>query len=316
MYDKVISHALMLLLAFATCSYAGDEFANPPAMGFRADAGPKGADRIAVILTPRRQAVLSAALSGQVVAINRELGQPFDGGEPLVQLDDATYRVNKGVAETMYESARGNLARIQKLADNKTRQRHAEAVLAAADVNLTATQRLYNDNHASHVDLENARRDRTVAQTNRELADSTAAKELINAKRELATAIGKLEIASEQLDACSLGAPWAGRVARVLVNEHEFVERGTPTIELIDDRVLLAKFLLPSSVFRSLHVGQELSLSVNETSETVKVRVSHIAAALDAASVTFEVHAEVDNADGNLRAGMNGWLSLAEVKGR
>ncbi|MGB2985626.1 MAG: HlyD family efflux transporter periplasmic adaptor subunit [Phycisphaerae bacterium] len=306
----------LLLLASLTGSAAGEDPAGqPPASGY-AGVEPGVGDRIAAILVPRRQAVLSAEVPGRVVTINKELGQWFDAGEALVQLDDSTYRANKRIGEARLESARSDLARVQKLTDKKTRQRHAEAVLAAAEANLAATRRLYNDNHASHIDLENAKRDLTVAQTNRELVDSTSAKEVANARRELAVATGKLEITAEQLKACTLVGPWAGRVARVLVNEHELVERGTPVIEVIDDRILLVKFLLPSSVFRAVGVGQELNLAVAETSDTVVIKVSHIAAALDPASVTFEVHAEVDNADGNLRAGMNGWLSLTEIKGR
>lgn len=311
-----ILFVFLVLLSSSTGSTVGaDNTGQRLAVG-KTEVEPDAADAIAAILTPQRQALLSAEVQGRVVAINKELGQRFDAGEVLVQLDDSTCRANTRIGEAILASAISDLARIQKLADNKTRQRHAEAVIAAAGANLVATQRLYNDNHASQIDLENAKRDLTVAKTSRELVDSTSAKELISAKRELVVAKGRLDIAVEQLEACTLSGPWTGRVARVLVKEHELVGRGAPVIEVIDDRVLLVKFLLPSSVFRSVHIGQELNLLVVEASETVVVKVSHIAAALDPASVTFEVHAEADNAAGNLRAGMNGWLSLAKIKGQ
>ena len=127
---------------------------------------------------------------------------------------------------------------------------------------------------------------------------------------------GQWNIAIHEHDACTIRAPYAGHIARVLVKEHEFVERGTPLVEVVDDSVLLAKFLLPSALFQSVRKGLELNLAITETSDNVVVKVSHIAAAFDAASVTFEVYAEVDNADGNLWAGMNGSLSLAEIRGR
>jgi len=279
-------------------------------------SGLAGDDRVAAVLAPRRRAVLSAEVSGRVTAISKELGEPFAPDELLMQLDDLPYRVGTRIAQAALESARSDLDRIQKLATRKTRERRAEAVLAAAQANLVATQRLFENNRASKVDLENARRDATVAQSQRELVDSTATKELTDAKRELVAATGESELAADQLEACRITGPWAGRVIRVLVNEHELVERGTPVVEVIDDRLLLAKFLLPSSVFRSVRVGQELRLAVNETSSMVRMKVSHIAAALDPASVTFEVHAEISNADGTLRAGMNGTVSLSEIAGR
>ncbi len=273
-------------------------------------------DHIAAILTPRRQAVLSAEVSGQIVAINKELGERFEPGDVLVKLDDLTYRVNKETAEAKAKAAESDLAQVQKLAADQTRQRHSKAVLEAAEANLLATQNLYNDGHASQLDLENAKRDATIAKTECELADSVSAKELIKAKRELVITRGQRDIAGDELDACTIRAPFGGRVARLLVHEHEFVERGTPLMETVDDHVLLAKFLLPSALFRSVHKGQKLNLFVTEVSETVVAKVSHISAVLDPASVTFEVYAEVDNVERNLWAGMNGWLSLSEIKGQ
>ena len=294
----------------------------PPAMGAEpADSiMPDGIaltedGRIAVILAPRRQAVLSAEVTGRITALNLELGEKFAAGEPLLQLDESSYRVNHQIAAAIFESATSDRDRVRKLARDETRQRHADAVLAAAQANLAATQRLYDDDHASRIDLENARRDLAVAQTNRELVDSILAEESIRAERECAVAAGRLEIAAEQLRSCTISAPWDGRVKRVLAHAQELVQPGMPVIEVIDDRILLAKFFLPSSVFGSLSIGQELSLLVAETSKTVSMRVSHIAAALDPASVTFEVHAEVDNTNGLLRAGMNGTFFLSQFRG-
>ena len=273
-------------------------------------------DHVAAILTPRWQAVLSAEVSGQIVAINKELGERFERGDVLVKLDDLTYRVNKETAQAKVQAAESDLAQVQKLAADRTRQRHTKAVLEAAAANFVAVQNLYNDGHASQVDLENAKRDATIAKTECELADSVSAKELIKAKRELVIARGQRDIADDGLDACAIRAPFGGRVARLFVHEHEFVERGTPLMETVDDHVLLTKFLLPSALFRSVHKGQELKLFVVEASETVVATVSHISAVLDPASVTFEVYAEVDNTERNLWAGMNGSLSLSEIKGQ
>lgn len=272
--------------------------------------------RITALLTPRTQAVLSAEVTGRVVKLERELGEAFAGGDVLVRLDELSYRANRQIAEANLTAARRELERVQKLAADRTRQRHTQAVLAAARANLAATERLHQDGHASQVDLENARRDVVTAEVECELAESTTARDVTQAERELVLAEGKLQIARSELEGCALAAPYAGRVARVLVHEHELVERGRPLIEIVDDTVLRAKFLLPSRLFRAVPVGKVLTLNVVETGETVSMQVSHVAAVLDAASATFEVYAEVDNRDGRLRAGMNGWLALPEGEGR
>ncbi len=276
---------------------------------------PSDSQLATAILAPRRQAVLSAGVASRIVTIHKELGQSISKGDPLVQFDDVAYRVGKQLAEAELASAEIELAGVEKITTAKTRQRHADAVLAAAQANLAAVQRLYEDGHASQVDLETARRDVATAQAEGELVEATAAKELSKARRDAAVARGKLELSTDELNACTLQAPFNGRVARVLANAHEQVERGKPVIEVVDDGVLTARFLLPSALFRAVRLGQELHLTITETGETVPMQITHIAAVLDPASVTFEVHASVANAAGNLRAGMNGTLRLAEVRG-
>ena len=87
---------------------------------------------------------------------------------------------------------------------------------------------------------------------------AVSAKELIEAEREAALAGGQRDLAAHEWQACTIRAPYAGRVARVLINEHEFVQRGTPLIEIADDTVLLARFLLPSALYRAVGVGRKL----------------------------------------------------------
>jgi multidrug resistance efflux pump len=269
---------------------------------------------VAAILTPRHQAVLSAEVPGRVVAVNREFGERFAAGDVLIQLDELTYRVSQQKAKAELAAAEQDLVQVRKLAEEQSRERRAAAVLAAARANLAATQRLFDSQQTSQLDLENARRDVTAAEADCELVAATSAKELTRAERELAVAQGNCELARGELEACTIRAPYAGRVARVIVQPYELVQRGTPVMEVVDDGVLLAKFLLPSALFQSVQIGQEVSLTVSETGQTAVARVSHIAAVLDPASVTFEVHAELGNPDGDLRAGMNATLSLSQFR--
>ncbi|PND66297.1 HlyD family efflux transporter periplasmic adaptor subunit, partial [Escherichia coli] len=45
---------------------------------------------------------------------------------------------------------------------------------------------------------------------------------------------------------CSVGAPFAGRVAEQKVREQQFVQAGQPLLDIIDDSVLELEFLVPS----------------------------------------------------------------------
>lgn len=302
---------VVLAVSLAAALGPPEDTAPPAAADARA-----AAERAAVVFAARHRAVLSAEVPGRIAALRKELGEAFEAGDVLLQLDDQAYRVNRQLADAEHEAAACELTEARRLADAGTRRRHADAVRAAAEANLAATEKLFRDGHASQVDLENARRDAVAAQTECELVAANVARELARATRDATVARGKRDLAAQELASCALRAPYAGRVARVLVHEHEFVSRGTPLLEVADDRVLLAKFLLPSELFKALQIGQPLPITVSETGDTVTVHVSHVAAVLDPASVTFEVYAELDNAGGQLRAGMNGWLPLAEIRAR
>lgn len=266
--------------------------------------------RIAVVFAPHREAVLSAEVSARVQSIKLELGEAFNADDLLVALDDTVYRANLTIAEARRDAARDQQAAVGALTEARTRERHARAMREAARKKLDVTQKLFDDGHASQIELVDAQRELAAAEADCEVVRATVIQEQSDATRNLATATARHDLAVRELDACHLTAPYAGRVARILVHEHELVDRGTPLIEIVDDRTLRARFLVPSRWFGEVRLGQDVAIRVTETDDRVTGHVSHIAATLDPASATFEVYAEVDNADARLRAGMNGWLML------
>ncbi len=273
-------------------------------------------DVVSVVFAPRHEAVLSAEVAGRVLDVPRELGQAFAAGDVLLRIDDTRYAAQVTTAQARLAAAQRELARVQRLADEKTRERHADAVAEAAEKVLEVTRKLYEEGHASNIELIQAQRDVATARIDRELVASKTVKELTAAQRDRAVAADELAVAQHDLAACTLEAPYAGRVARVLIHGHERAEPGMPVLEIVDDRVLLAKFLVPSRLFDKVRIGQPVTIAARESQQTVTGRVSHVAAVLDAASTTFEVYAEVDNADGKLRAGMNGLLRLSGLEAR
>ena len=110
-----------------------------------------GAKPLSVIFDPKSQAVLSAEVPAKVEVIRKELGQKFDKGELLVQLDEGAYRPNV--------------------------QKNQSAATAAAK-NLQVTEKLFEGQSASPIDLENARKDNGMATAGLQLAQ----KELVSCR--------------------------------------------------------------------------------------------------------------------------------------
>lgn len=75
---------------------------------------------LSVVFTPRREAVLSAELFTKVLKIYKEMGQSFEQGDLLIQLDDAQLKLEVTKRQALAESAAGHYAVNQKLRANKS----------------------------------------------------------------------------------------------------------------------------------------------------------------------------------------------------
>lgn len=130
----------------------------------------------------------------------------------------------------------------------------------------------------------------------------------INAQKEANTAYANVALAKEELKATKISAPFSGFVQRVVAREHQFVDKGEPVIEVVNDSVIRVRILMPASAYKSMQIGQDFTVAVTETGDTVSGRVTQISHVLDPGSSTFDVYGEVDNAAGVVRSGMTGTL--------
>ena len=161
----------------------------------------------------------------------------------------------------------------------------AKAILERAEVQLKAKEELFRDNVASFFELKDA-------------------------EAEAATARADLIIAKQSLQETSISAPFPGHLVDVFVDEHEMVQAGQPLLEVVDDRVLLAKFLIPSTNLQTVTLHQKVWFYIRETGKRVSGNISNIGAVIDPSSSMVKVYAEIDNYDDSLSPGMIGHTSL------
>ena len=136
--------------------------------------------------------------------------------------------------------------------------------------------------------------------------------DFVTAERDMIVSAEAVKIAKEGLEACKVRAPYSGRVVEVFVREHELVENQQPLIKVVDDKVLLAHFLVPHKLFNMVHEGDIVELTITSVDSVIKAKISNIAAVLDSASRRFDVYAEVDNSADKLRVGMCGKVKLSQ----
>lgn len=116
---------MVAILAFGAC------WALAPARLAAAQGEGARDEGLPVVLFPRREAVLSAEVSGTVTALARQMGERFAAGDVLVSLDDELFA-----------------HKVQK----------AKAELTAAETICTAFENLYKSQSKSLMELAEARR--------------------------------------------------------------------------------------------------------------------------------------------------------------
>ena len=219
-------------------------------------------DGYRIVLAPVHQTVLSSQVTSRVIVTEKKMGETFEKGELLVDLDSAVFKANL----------------------DKTK-----AVMERARTQLDAQEQLFKDNVASLFELKDA-----IAS--------------------LAVAEADYIIAQQDLEGCSIIAPYSGKVVTVFVDEHEMVQPGQPLIEIVDDRTLVARLLIPSFELPNVSLGQTLRIHVKETNSTVEAKITNIGSVIDPSSSMVKVDAEVDNSTGELRSGMIGNTSLHTIE--
>lgn len=156
-----------------------------------------------------------------------------------------------------------------------------------------------------------------VFNTKKELYKYKSVSELEYAEADAGLKIAKknLAIANKRLGSCTIRAPYRGRVLKLLVNENEMVAEAQPLIEIIDDWVIRAKFLVPFALYEKIQIGQTFTVKAREVNMEFECKITHISPVLESNTSTFQVFAEIDNSSNLLRGGMTGQIILEPAEG-
>lgn len=167
----------------------------------------------------------------------------------------------------------------------KSNYNKAKAKLEKAEVQASVLQRLYQDKSASLFELKDA-------------------------QDNLATAQAEFTTAEKALQATQITAPYDGKVVRIIINLYELVQPGKEIIEIVDDHLLYATFLVPSNYYSDIKTGEKVRMYLNETNELVDAKVVRVSPIIEPVSGTIKVEAEINNEDSRWSAGMIGFLKF------
>jgi RND family efflux transporter MFP subunit len=161
----------------------------------------------------------------------------------------------------------------------------------------------------SAAELAGARRS---LQANQRLAELNAAglMELDLAKNAVEKSQAELRISETQLSKCEIKAPFAGIVAEQRIREQQYVQPGTPLVDVLDDSGSELEFLAPSTWLSRMRVGMTVRVHIDEVRRHGVARIARISPRIDPVSQSIKVTANLEGHVADLKAGMSGRLQL------
>ena len=157
----------------------------------------------------------------------------------------------------------------------------------------------------AQVDLDTAQK---VLEANQKLMQFKSISELefVTSMAKVAQAKAEVRLYSIQLSKCTITAPFSGRVVARAANPHQFVQEGTPLLELVDDQNLSLQMFVPSMWVKSLHKGDGFTVDVDELGISFKAVITTLGARIDSSSRTIELRGAFEGTHPGLLPGMSG----------
>lgn len=224
-------------------------------------------------LVPDREVVVSAQVTGIVLALKADVGAKVTSGAPLVRLDPTDYALALNEAEA-------NLLA-------------AQARLAAADKNFIRAKRLLPEKAISQ-----------------ELFDAAEA-EYRTSRALVSQLTAAVDIARQRLNKTTLYAPFDGHVVQRLVELGQNVAVGEAVMGIADMQAMRVKIHINENDYLHLDMDDPVSVVVEAYSdEPFTGRVDKIGIKADARTNTFEVEILLENPRFIFKAGLTARVAI------
>jgi len=236
-------------------------------------------DQIVGFTEPVKTIELAASETGALAELAVNRGDRVKAKQVVGSLDTEVLRAGRAVTQARLES--------------RVKLKAAQIRLARAKENYKKLQQLRDEGHGGARELELAKSDYELAQTDLESVNDEHHIGSLDIKR-IDAEIRRREITS----------PIDGVVSQLNREVGEFVTATDPNIlTIVDLSNLKIRFYPPTSVVESLDVGQKVPIRFVHNGQTMLATIDFIAPVIDADSNTIQVDLLLNNAAGKLRSG-------------
>jgi membrane fusion protein, multidrug efflux system len=138
--------------------------------------------------------------------------------------------------------------------------------------------------------------------------------EVATAAAAMEKAKAQIELTKTQIRQCRVEAPFAGRIVKMNVKQHQGVNVGQAMLEIISAGPPKVKLNAPSKWLAWLKPGVLFELQVDETGKYYQAVVTALNGRVDAVSQSIEIEARVSGPHPELLAGMSGYARFPTTK--
>ena len=265
-------------------------------LGDRVQAG-----RVVAELDPREAALAveqaDAGLGAARDALERAKAQAQASLAQLQQVRESRRSLQAALNRTQagLEETRANLARMRKLA--------AAALVAQREVDVARTQyeTAVAQHETSQVELSQFPDRVRVGEANLE-SDRSAIRV---AEADLRRREADLALVRKKFTDVTVRAPLTGFIARRHLNPGQYVPENTPVFTIVRTDVLKFTGTVPEHASLDVRAGQSVRIRVDPVpGRDFPGRVTRVSPAVDVASRTVTIEAEVPNPEGQLKPGL------------
>jgi multidrug efflux pump subunit AcrA (membrane-fusion protein) len=266
-------------------------------------------------LQGQREVTLSSEVAARVIALHADLGDRVEQGQELVALNSSEFRMTVDRQQASLAQVLSQLG-LHRATDpmpdpqETSIVRKAAADLADAKAAYERTNTLYEKSVFSKQLLDTSEARYKVAEAN-----YTAALEAVgNLEAQVANMRAQLALAEKKVADCTIRAPFAGTVAKRLVEIGQYLREQTPVMSIVSTNPLKLQADVPERWFPYVPIGAVVELKVEAYPDAFPGRVARVSKAVDAQTRTFSIEAEVDNSRGQLRPGLFAMAQLVTSK--
>ena len=116
----------------------------------------------------------------------------------------------------------------------------------------------------------------------------------------------QIEINKIQIEQCTVAAPFAGRIVKMSVKQHQGVNVGQSMIEVVSAGMPKVRVNAPSKWLAWLKPGKHFELQIDETGKSYTAEITSVNGRVDAASQSIEIEGRLRGSNPELLAGMSG----------